>query len=208
MSKPHVVYYSTRCRHSQNFLEELSRTPYSKEFTFVCVDKAPDGSRPPLPADIKKVPTLRIQGESEVRTDSQVLNWLSERRLRERQDAAPGGGFLGSIGGSSSAGPSAGPDGPMAYDGDGFTMGDEGFAFLTDNTNPSSSGGMVRLTHGMTSIGSGPPAGADPSRTSNMMGSGGSSAGPRVSAKSKALDDAFEKFRAGRDGEFKGVQRL
>lgn len=172
---------------------------------FVCVDKRPDGSRPPLPADIKKVPTLRIQGEPDVRTDSQVLNWLSERRLRERQDAAPGGGFLGSIGGTS-AGPPAGPDGPMAYDGDGFTVGDEGFAFLTDNTNPSNSGGMVRLTHGMTSIGSPPPSGADPSRTSNMMG--GASAGPRVSAKSKALDDAFEKFRSSRDGEFKGVQRL
>ena len=206
MSKPHVVYYSTRCRHSQNFLEELSRSPYSKEFTFVCVDVVPGGVRPPLPADIKKVPTLRIKGEPEVRTDSQVLNWLSERRLRERQDAAPGGGFLGSIGGGSVGGGAPGPDGPTAYDGDGFTVGDEGFAYLTDNTNPSNSGGMVRLTQGMTNIGAAPPAGADPSRTSNMMG--GASAGPKVSAKSKALDDAFEKFQLSRNAEFKGVQRL
>ena len=174
----------------------------------MCVDVGPSGSRPSLPADIKKVPTLRIQGESEVRTDSQVLNWLSERRLRERQDAAPGGGFLGSIGGGSVGGGAPGPDGPSAYDNDSFTMGDEGFAYLTDNTNPSNSGGLVRLTQGMTSIGAAPPAGADPSRTSNMMGSGGASAGPRVSAKSKALDDAFEKFTAGRNNEFKAVQRM
>lgn len=89
MSQQHLCFFSTRCRYSQAFLEELSRTPYSREFRFICVDAPPGGVRPALPPYVRAVPTLMIAGEHEPRTDAQVMNWLSERRLIERTGAVP-----------------------------------------------------------------------------------------------------------------------
>jgi hypothetical protein len=61
---------------------ELSQTPYKKEFQFICVD-------PPLqqtlPKWLKKVPTLVIQGETEPRTDSEVMNWLYENKMKTQK---------------------------------------------------------------------------------------------------------------------------
>jgi hypothetical protein len=76
----HICFYSNKCNWSKAFLEELSRTPWKGEFRFICVDPTPN--RAPLPAWLKKVPTLVISGESEPRVDGQVMNWLSERRLK------------------------------------------------------------------------------------------------------------------------------
>jgi hypothetical protein len=89
MSQQHLCFFSTRCRYSQTFLEELSRTPYSREFRFICVDAPPGGVRPTLPPYVRAVPTLMIAGEHEPRTDAQVMNWLSERRLMDRTAAVP-----------------------------------------------------------------------------------------------------------------------
>lgn len=89
MSQQNLCFFSTRCRYSQAFLEELSRTPYSREFRFICVDAPPGGVRPALPPYVRAVPTLMIAGEHEPRADAQVMNWLSERRLIERTGAVP-----------------------------------------------------------------------------------------------------------------------
>jgi hypothetical protein len=89
MSQQNLCFFSTRCRYSQAFLEELSRTPFSREFRFICVDAPPGGVRPVLPPYVRAVPTLMIAGENEPRTDAQVMNWLSERRLIERTGAVP-----------------------------------------------------------------------------------------------------------------------
>jgi hypothetical protein len=78
---------------SKAFLEELSQTPWKNTFRFICVDPMPNGTRPQLPAYIKKVPTLVISGENEPRTDGDVMNWISEMKLRS--------------GGGQSSGPSA-----------------------------------------------------------------------------------------------------
>jgi hypothetical protein len=77
----HICFYSNRCQWSKAFLVELSKTSYKTEFKYVCVDPSPQ--RPPLPKFLKKVPTILINGESEPRTDGEVMNWLSERRLRD-----------------------------------------------------------------------------------------------------------------------------
>ena len=57
---------------------ELSQTSFKKDFQFISVD-------PPLqqqlPKWLKKVPTLVIQGEDEPRTDSEVMNWLYEKKM-------------------------------------------------------------------------------------------------------------------------------
>jgi hypothetical protein len=79
MSK-NVLYYGSKCRYSQAFLEELKTTPFIREFTFVCVDPSP--SRPPLPRWLKSVPSLMASGESEPRVGpGPVNNWLFERKM-------------------------------------------------------------------------------------------------------------------------------
>jgi hypothetical protein len=86
----HICFYSNKCEWSRTFITELANTPYKSEFTFICVDPSPN--RPQLPGWIKKVPTLVIRGESEPRVDSEVMNWLFERRLKDGagQRSAPG----------------------------------------------------------------------------------------------------------------------
>lgn len=78
MSK-HQLYYSKRCRFCQAFLEELARTPYTREFVLICVDPSP--SRPSLPGWLKSVPSLLVAGESTPRVGpGPVNNWLFERK--------------------------------------------------------------------------------------------------------------------------------
>ncbi len=85
MSQPkHICFYSNNPKDqwSKAFIEELGRTPWSREFQFICVDPSP--SRPALPQWLKQVPTLVIAGDDNpVKTDTEVMNWLYERKLRE-----------------------------------------------------------------------------------------------------------------------------
>ena len=223
-SSPNICYYSPRSPYSVAFLEELARSPYSREFRFVCVDANDAGIRPVLPPYVKAVPTLMIAGEAEPRVDSQVMNWLSERRLSERRTvpvSTPGGmrsgGAAASGGGSSAA--AAVDVGPMAFGGSDmmFGGGDEGFAYLDDNTNPSSEN-MVRMAGNMASLNDLHMLSAPDSRTmpgamlvaggsasgSSSGGSGGSGSGAATTAKAKALQSAFESFRSSRDKDIPG----
>ena len=81
MSATNVCYYSNKCQWSKAFVTELSKTPWKNEFRFICVDPSP--SRPQLPPWLKKVPTIVVAGEPEPRTDSDVMNWLYEKRMKE-----------------------------------------------------------------------------------------------------------------------------
>jgi hypothetical protein len=76
----HVCFYSKKCPHSKSFLEELSKTSFTSEFQFVCVDPGPN--RPKLPPWLKSVPTLLIDGEPDPLVDEKVMNWLSLRRIQ------------------------------------------------------------------------------------------------------------------------------
>lgn len=90
-----ICYYSNGCKWSKAFLEELNKTPWKHQFKFICADQAQN--RPPW---LKKVPTLVIKGEQEPLTDSEVMNWLYEKKMREggneqqqgHQGPAPGMG--------------------------------------------------------------------------------------------------------------------
>jgi hypothetical protein len=77
----HICFYSNKDKWSAAFLEELKKTPWVSEFRFVCVD--PSSQRPQLPAWLKQVPTLVIEGQPEPLVDTQVMNWLYERKLKE-----------------------------------------------------------------------------------------------------------------------------
>ena len=197
----HLCFYSTRDSLSKIFLEQIASTPFSKEFRFICVDKPLPGEapRPPLPSYIKAVPTLMIQGESAPRTDGDVMNWLSERRMTASASAS------GRAGGASASGKAAAGslDGPMAFmGGDAF---DDGLAFIGEDTGTTN-----RLTGSMASLNDLSSLAVPDSRTipgNIMAASAGGGAAPQ-SAKAKAMEDALERYRAARDVDVKGaVQR-
>jgi hypothetical protein len=78
-----ICYYSNKCEWSEAFIKELAATPYKSEFQFVSVDTTP---RSQLPDWLKKVPTLLIRGDDPpIKTDSEVLNWLYIRKLKDTQ---------------------------------------------------------------------------------------------------------------------------
>jgi hypothetical protein len=200
---PHLCFYSTKCRYSQAFLEELARTPYAKEFRFVCVDVGPTGTRPALPPYVKAVPTLMIAGEADARTDSAVMNWLSERRLKERQSVAVATP-MGTVqrGGPPAAGAAAEAEGPSAFDGFGMAgTCDEGFAFLSEVTSATT----ARITGNMASIHDMSSMTGPTQKGSVVPGTGAaSSAAPPMTAKAKAIDDRLEALRAARDRDLPG----
>ena len=76
----HICFYSNKCNWSKAFLTELANTPWKQTFRFICVDPSPN--RAPLPSWLTKVPTLVIKGEQQPRTDGEVMNWLSEQKLK------------------------------------------------------------------------------------------------------------------------------
>jgi hypothetical protein len=184
MSQPkHSCFFSKRCKFSAMFLEELSRTPFAKEFRFVCVDPDASGRRPPLPPYVKAVPTLMIDGEPEPRTDTQVMNWLSERRVMA-------GGGLG------------GDGGPEAFGGEPAGVGDEGWAYIGEDTS-NAQGQRTRLTSGMVSLDNLHMIMAPSAQpTANMMAATGAApagATPRQSAKAKAFEDQLAAYTSARD---------
>jgi hypothetical protein len=172
------------------FLEEISKTPFTKEFQFVCIDAAPGRPRPPLPPYVKAVPTLMIQGESAPRTDGNVMNWLSERKMSSATRSS----------GSAAA---ASADGPAAFiGGDSF---DDGLALIGEDM-----GNTNRLTGSMASLNDLSAMTAPDARTipgAIMAGSAGgpSAGGVQMSAKAKAMEDALERYRSARDVDVKGV---
>lgn len=176
------------------FLEEIAKTPFTKEFQFVCVDAAPGRSRPALPPYVKAVPTLMIQGETAPRTDGNVMNWLSERKMFSAGRSSSS---------SSSAAAPASADGPSAFiGGDSF---DDGLALIGEDM-----GNTNRLTGSMASLNDLSAMTAPDARTipgSIMAASAGGAAGGGVqmSAKAKAMEDALERYRSARDVDVKGV---
>jgi hypothetical protein len=130
----HICFYSNRCEWSKAFVTEISQTPYHKEFRFICVDPSPN--RPQLPSWLKQTPTLVIQGEPEPRTNSDVMNWLYERKMKD-------GGGQRSEGGGGDAGAPAGSIEPEPYldseMGGGFG---DSYSFLGDDTSAQGNGGL------------------------------------------------------------------
>jgi hypothetical protein len=84
-----LCYYSNNCKWSAAFINELNTTQWKHTFKFICVDPSP--KRPQLPAWLKQVPTLVIAGEGEPRTDGNVMNWLSEMKLKISNTSSGGG---------------------------------------------------------------------------------------------------------------------
>ncbi len=148
---PHVCFYSNKCRWSEAFIKAIKDTPFKQEFTYICVDQ-----NPKLPQWLKKVPTLVIRGESEPRTDGDVMNWLAEKKLTTQRAAngtndptEPEPWISGEMGGS-------------------YT---KGFSFLGGNDTNDAPMGNFEFLHGQSAPGT---------RTgSDMPASGGQGAQPK-----------------------------
>jgi hypothetical protein len=203
MSLPkNLCFFSARCRFSQNFLEELAKTPYSKEFRFISVDpQVPNGPRPQLPAYVKAVPTLMIEGERDPRTDAQVMNWLSERRLKDTSASSSASSSSSSKG--SGLG-SASDDGLMAFSDEMAISGDEGYAFIGEDMT-ATKGSMVRMVGTMASINdlAGLGTSNDRARGESAAAQGSNIGTPRQSEKAKALDDALMAYQQMRDKDMR-----
>ncbi len=124
----HICYYSNKDKWSAAFLEELKKTPWVSEFRFVCVDPAPQ--RPSLPPWLKQVPTLVIQGLPEPLVDTQVMNWLYERKLREMPRTSGTNGVSPVISGE-----------PMSWNSELAGFGDVGYSYLESDTSTGGDGG-------------------------------------------------------------------
>jgi hypothetical protein len=137
MSKKNICFYSNGEKWSKAFIEELASTPWVREFEFICVDPGANGSRPPLPKWLKQVPTLVINGDEEpVKTDTNVMNWLYERKMREMPkktvaaSAAPGGGAVGGE--------------PASFIGNEMKgFGNAGYSFIDSDTSTAGNGGAT-----------------------------------------------------------------
>ena len=146
-----LCFYSNKDAWSKAFLEELGKTPWMNDCTFVCADPDRNGKKPNLPSWLKQVPTLVIEGDKEpVKTDTEVMNWLYERKMKEKRPTAPAGAppaptpalggepeswIHGEMGGFAKGGYSY-IDSDTSATGDGGTSMPGSFAFLNGGSSP------------------------------------------------------------------------
>jgi len=187
MSRPapiHICFYSNRCEWSKAFIEELSKTSYKNEFRFICVDPSPN--RPALPSWLKQAPTLVISGEPEPRTNSDVMNWLYERKMRD-------GGGNGNNGGNASKGGQGAMEPEPYLDmemGGGF--GDQ-YSFLGSDTSAQGDGGMS-MKHNFTYLN-----GQDGVSTREASNFQTTNSNEKRSKKEELLDQQMQAYKSQRE---------
>jgi hypothetical protein len=194
----HICFYSNRCQWSKAFLTELASTPYANEFRFICVDSSP--TRPALPTWLKKVPTLVVQGETEPRTDAEVMNWLYERKLKDGSPRAAGGAGAGAGGGAGAG--AAGAMGGAAEPEPFGIMGTSGsdifndpYTFLDQDTSAQGNGGLRGAEKGFSFLNGG---GAVGTREGSSMGASMDSVS-KMSRKEQLFDQQMKSYMSSRD---------
>ncbi len=179
----HICFYSNRCEWSKAFITEISQTPtYMKEFRFICVDPSPN--RQSLPSWLKQTPTLVISGDPNPKTNSDVMNWLYERKMK---DGVTGDG--NQIGGPRSAEPEPYLDMEM---GGGFS---DSYSMVGDDWSTGGSGGLS-MKHSFSFLGGNSSVGtieASAFKTSNP------SMDSKRSKKEELLDQQMEAYMKSRD---------
>lgn len=175
----HMCFYSNKCKWSKAFIEELANTPWKQSFRFVCVDPTPN--RPALPSWLQKVPTLVIQGEQQPRTDGDVMNWLSEMKMKQ-------GGSLGSGGGGGGGG-AASQDELEAYNMMEHQSFAKGFGYSGLDTDTSAQGNGGFTIPGAFAFLNGASATGD--RSANTIPAGDSS---KRTKKEQVMDQQMEDY--------------
>lgn len=183
----HICFYSNRCEWSKAFVTEISQTPYHKEFRFICVDPSPN--RPQLPTWLKQTPTLVISGEPEPRTNSEVMNWLYEHKMKN--GGGGGGGNAGNGDNGGGAPTSVEPEPYLDMEmGGGFG---DSYSFLGDDTTTQGNGGM-RMKHNFTYLN-----GQESVSTREASNFQTTSSNQKRSKKEELLDQQMEQFLKSRD---------
>ena len=176
----HICFYSNRCEWSKAFITEISQTPYHKEFRFICVDPSPN--RAQLPSWLKQAPTLVISGEPEPRTNSEVMNWLYERKMKDGN------------GGNGDSNTPAGPVEPEPYldmeMGGGFG---DCYSFLGDDTSAEGNGG-TSMKHNFTYLN-----GQDSVGTREASNFQTTNSNQKRNKKEELLDQQYEQMMKSRD---------
>lgn len=182
MSKRHLCFYSNKDKWSKAFLEELAKTNWSPEFQFICVD--PDPNRPSLPKWLKQVPTLVIDGEQEpIKTDTEVMNWLYERKMKEMPKKAASSTAAAVVSGE--------PESWLGNEMGG--MGSARYSFIDSDTSTGGNGGSsIPGTFGFLNGGAAPG-----DRQGNTVGMSAGS-GTRTK-KEQQFDQQLDLYKQNRD---------
>jgi len=188
MDKKNVCYYSIKCSWSKAFIKEISETPWKKEFNFISVDAPNQG----LPKWLKKVPTLIIVGESEPRTDGEVMNWLYEKKVqsvpqenRQQQNQVE-----------------ADVDGWNSSEHSSFSR-NVGYSFNDSDTSVTGNGGMsIPGAFGYLS-----GANSTGDRTSQDFNPGKNEQGRNKSKKEELFDKQMEEYQRSRDDGMPKMRR-
>ena len=181
MSRPapiHICFYSNRCDWSKAFVEEISKTPYHAQFRFICVDPSPN--RPQLPSWLKQTPTLVISGEPEPRTNSDVMNWLYEQKMKD-------GTSKGTSGTTVASEPEPYLDMEM---GGGFA---DSYSFIEADTSAQGNGGLS-MKHNFTYL-----QGQDAVGTREATNFQTTNTNQKRSKKEELLDQQMQMYKAERD---------
>ena len=203
---PHLCFYSEKCRFSQSFISELKRTPYFGEFKMVCVDPDASGRRNPIVEKgraekwLNAVPTIIIDGESGPRTDAEVFNWLSVRKL---QDASSGRSGVPSAGGVEQ--PGVGGE-PLAYGNEmAGNRWSDSYSFFDQQFEVSKGSGFDPIPRAFAQL---------QDSTGGIVPGGGSQTQGQVvaqaqkrSKKEQEMDSRLESFQRSRDSDFPSLQR-
>ena len=182
----HICFYSNRCEWSKAFITEISQTPYHKEFRFICVEPSPN--RPQLPSWLKQTPTLVISGEPEPRTNSDVMNWFYERKMKD--------GASSNEGTPINAEPEPYLDIEM-----GSCFGDS-YSFLGEDTSAEGNGG-TQMKHNFTYLN-----GNDSIGTKEASSFQTTNSNQKRNKKEELLDQQYEQMMKSRDnGMPKSIMR-
>ncbi len=187
----HICFYSNKDRWSASFLEGLKNTPWVSEFQFVCVDANAQGQRPRLPAWLKQVPTLVIEGKPEPLVDNEVMNWLYERKLKDmpRNDG----------------GNAVGPTEIKEWNNELAGYGDVGYSYIDSDTNTGGNGGN-RIPGAFSFLNGGASPG-DRSSEASLQGQIASNS--TRSKKEQMFDKQLDMYKQQRDaGIHMGPKRL
>ena len=190
MSKPaaiHICFYSNRCEWSKVFIEEISKTNYHKDFRFICVDPSPN--RPQLPSWLKQAPTLVISGEPEPRTNSEVMNWLYEQKMKD--------GGKKSVDGKPQE--SADPEPYLDMEMGGAYA--DTYSFLGEDTSAQGNGG-TSMKHNFTYLN-----GQDSVSTREASTFQTTSSNQKRSKKEELFDQQYEQMMQSRNNSVKGPQQ-
>ncbi len=195
----HICFMSPKCQWSMAFLRELEKTPYMNEFNIVDVKTL---TRDQLKGfGVTKVPTLVISDPSDpepMKTDGEVMNWLSLRRLKEsnntpRAPPAPGVSTPSAVQSSMPGEPEPFVMGEMG------SSGQDPYSFIDQDTSTNGNGGM-RIMHSYEFLGGQPMmaaggGGGPPQQT----GMGGAGNGQKKSKREELFDKEMERYQRERD---------